>query len=208
VKQDAEKTGARRRRPRRSREEVSEALISAAATLFAERESGHVTVRDIAARADVNATYVHRYFGGKRNLMHAAIRRAQERITAQIEEMPDVVDGAGAVVHATLQEKELVATLARGILDGVLDDVPAGDPATKRLLERFAAEVEQRHVRPAHDTRVVVLALISATAGYALFGRYLTRAMGMDDLPEERLEAALAAVLQDFAQLAFRESAS
>ena len=50
MKQDKEMTGARSRRSRRSREEVSEALISAAATLFAERASGHVTVREIAAR--------------------------------------------------------------------------------------------------------------------------------------------------------------
>jgi AcrR family transcriptional regulator len=208
MKQDQEMTGVRRRRPRRSREEVSEALISAAATLFAERASGHVTVRDIAARADVNPTFVHRYFGGKRNLMHVAILRAQERISAQIDEMPDVVEGASAVVHATLQEKELVATLARGILDGVLDDAPVGDPATRRLLERFAAEVEKRHVRPAHDTRIVVAALIAATAGYALFGRYLSRTMGTDDLPEERLEAGLIALLQDVARLAFDESPS
>ena len=208
MQQDKEMTGARGRRPRRSREEVSEALISAAATLFAERESGHVTVREIAARADVNPTFVHRYFGGKRNLMHAAIRRAQERITAQIEEMPDVVEGASAVVHATLQEKELVATLARGILDGVLDDAQVGDPATKRLLERFVAEVDKRHVHPAHDTRVVVAALIAATAGYALFGRYVTSAMGMDDLPEEWLEGGFVTLLQDVARLAFRESPS
>ena len=207
MKQDKEMTGVRRRRPRRSCEEVSEALISAAATLFAERASGHVTVRDIAARADVNPTFVHRYFGGKRDLMHVAILRAQERISAQIDEMPAVVEGASAVVHATLEEKELVATLARGILDGVLDDAPVGDRATKRLLERFAAEVEKRQVRPAHDTRIVV-ALIAATAGYALVGRYLSRIMGMDDLPEERLDAGLAALLQDVARLAFDESPS
>ena len=208
MKQDKQTTGVRRRRPRRSREEVSEALVSAAATLFAERESGHVTVRDIAARADVNPTFVHRYFGGKRDLMHVAILRAQERISAQIDAMPDVVDGASAVVHATLQEKELVATLARGILDGVLDDAPVGDPDTKRLLERFAAEVEKRQVRPAHETRIVVAALIAATAGYALVGRYLSRIMGMDDLPEERLEAGLIALLQDVARLALDESPS
>ena len=46
------------KRDRRSREEVSEALIDAAAALASERGSGHVTVRDIAARAGVNATFV------------------------------------------------------------------------------------------------------------------------------------------------------
>jgi TetR/AcrR family transcriptional regulator, repressor for neighboring sulfatase len=205
MEQDEQGTGARPRRPRRSREEVSEALISAAAALFAERESGHVTVRDIAARADVNATFVHRYFGSKQALMQVAILRAQERIAARIDEMPDVVEGAAAVVDATLREKELVATLARGILDGVFDGAPVSDPATWRLLQRFEAEVAKRNVAPAYDTQVVVVTLAAATAGYALFGRYLRRAAGLDDLPEERLEAGLVALLQEVARLAFRE---
>jgi TetR/AcrR family transcriptional regulator, repressor for neighboring sulfatase len=203
MERDEKTTAARRRRPRRSREEATEALVSAAATLFAERESGHVTVRDIAARADVNPTYVHRYFGGKQNLMDVAILRAQERITARIDEMPDVVEGAGAVVHATLQEKELVATLARGILDGVLDGSPIGDPALQRLIERFEAEVARRRIVPAHDTRIVVAALIAATAGYALFGRYVGLGLRLDDLSEEQTEAAFVALLQDVARLAF-----
>jgi AcrR family transcriptional regulator len=205
MNQGEETTGARRRRPRRSREEVSEALVSAAAALFAERESGHVTVRDIAARADVNPTFVHRYFGSKKNLMHVAIRRAQERIAARIDAMPDVVEDAAAVVHATLHEKELVATVARGILDGVIDEASNGDPATGRLLRRFEAEVARRGVRPVHDTRIVVVALAAATAGFSLFGRYVRRGTGLEDVPEERVEAELVALLQDVASLAFRE---
>ena len=57
-------------------------------------------------------------------------------------------------------------------------------------------------MQPAHDTRVVVTALIAATAA-ALFGRYLTSALEMDDLPEERLEAGFVNLLQDVARLAF-----
>ena len=109
----------RRRRPRRSREEVSEALIVAATALFAERPSGRVTVRDIAARADVNPTLVHRYFGSKRNLMRAAVARAEARVAARVDEMPDVVSGAPAVFHAALQEREVTATIARAIFFGL-----------------------------------------------------------------------------------------
>ena len=41
------------KRDRRSREDVSEALLDAAATLASERGSAHVTVREIATRAGV-----------------------------------------------------------------------------------------------------------------------------------------------------------
>ena len=89
MKPTDERADARRKRPRRSREQVGQALIDAAAALLADHASGRVTVRDIAALADVNPTFVHRYFGSKRNLMRAAFERADRHVIAQIEEMPD-----------------------------------------------------------------------------------------------------------------------
>ncbi|MEE4275381.1 MAG: TetR family transcriptional regulator, partial [Thermoleophilia bacterium] len=134
----------RPRRPRRSREEVSQALIDAAAALFAERPSGHLTVRDIAARADVNPALIHRYFGTKQNLLRAAFATAQQRIATIVAEMPDVIDGAALVFHTSVTEKEFVACLARARLDGVLDDLAPESPAIAGLVRRFADERERR----------------------------------------------------------------
>ncbi len=194
------------RRGRRTREVVSEALIEAAAALASERGSGHVTVRDIAMRADVNATFVHRYFGSKRNLMRAAMRHAQERLASRIEEVPDIVEGAAAIVHATLQERELIATLTRAALDGVLADVPEGDPAMAALVERFLRETAGRDSRGQHDPRVVVTCLSAATVGYALLGEYIRLGTGLDDRPDDEVEALLVDVLRDVARLAFSRS--
>ena len=194
------------RRDRRTREVVSEALIEAAAALASERGSGHVTVRDIAMRADVNATFVHRYFGSKRNLMRAAMRHAQERLASRIEEVPDIVEGAAAIVHATLQERELIATLTRAALDGVLADVPEGDPAMAALVERFLRETAGRGSRGHHDPRVVVTCLSAATVGYALLGDYIRLGTGLDDRPDDEVEALLVDVLRDVARLAFSRS--
>jgi len=198
--------GGRRRRPRRSREEVSEALVDAAAALLAERSSGHLTVRDIAARADVNPTFVYRYFGSKLNLMSAAMERAQRHVAARIAEMPDVVAGGPDVVHAALQERELVAAYARAALDGVLDDLPDGALVITRLLERFLSEAEAGHHPGRHDPRIVVTCLTSATVGYSLLGRYIRRSAGLDDESNDQVEAALVAVLQDVARLAFADA--
>jgi AcrR family transcriptional regulator len=205
MEQDKERTGARARRPRRSREEVSRALIDAAASLFAERASGHVSVRDIAARADVNPTLVHRYFGTKHNLMRAAIEHAQHNVAAAVEEMPDVVEGAAAVVHATLQEKMFIATLARASLDGVFEGLPSDSPAIKKLVDRFEAELESRGVRGRHDPRTIVMCLAAATIGYALLGEYIRHGTGLDSEPDEQVEAALVEVLRDVARSAFHE---
>jgi AcrR family transcriptional regulator len=205
MKPDEKTSAARRRRPRRSREEVSQALIDAAAALFAERDSGHVTVRDIAARADVNTTFVARYFGSKHNLMRAAMAQAQQHVVARIEEMADVVEGGPPVFHAVLLERQFVATLARATLDGVFDGVPQGTPALGLLLERFESELQAGGAPGHRDPRVIVACLASAAMGYALFGGYIRHGTGLDDEPEERVEAALVEVLQEVARLALKE---
>jgi AcrR family transcriptional regulator len=188
---------------RRSREEVSDALTDATVALFAERGSGRVTVRDIAERAGVNATLVHRYFGSKQGLMRAAMERSQKRLASRIEEMPDVLDGAAAVVHATLQEREFIATLTRATLDGVFEGIPIDNPAMARLVERFEAEAVRRGAGR-HEPRVVVACLSAATVGFALLGDFIRHGTGLADRPEEDVEALLVAVLKDVASLAFR----
>lgn len=193
------------RRDRRSREDVSEALVDAAAALASERGSGHVTVRDIATRAGVNATFVHRYYGSKQNLMRAAVQRAQERLAMRIEAVPDVVEGAAAIVHATLLERELIATLTRAALDGVFADIPAGNPAMAQLVERFEREAAGRGSGGRHDPRVVVACLSAATVGYALLGDYIRHGTGLDSLTDDEVEVMLVEVLRDVARLAFPE---
>jgi TetR/AcrR family transcriptional regulator, repressor for neighboring sulfatase len=193
------------RRPRRSREEVCQALVVAAAALFAERASGRVTVRDIAARADVNPALVHRYFGTKQRLMRAAMEKSQRTITTEIDEMADVLQGAGDVFRATLAEKEFIAFLARSSLDGALPDLPADNPAMRRLVQRFEAEGEKRRTRGRHDPRVVVACLSCLAMGYALFGQFIRRGTGLDGEPDERVEAAIVEILRDMAGSAFHE---
>jgi AcrR family transcriptional regulator len=199
-------TDARRaRRPRRSREKVSQALVEAAAALFAERASGRVTVRDIAARADVNPALVHRYFGTKQNLMGAAMEKAQRHVVTQIDLMPDVLQGASTVFHAALQEREFIAALARATLDDVLPDFPGGYPSMRRLVQRFEAELEGLGIRGQHDPRVVVACLTSLMMGYALFGQFIRRGTGLDGEPIDQVEAAIVEVLRDIARSAFHE---
>jgi AcrR family transcriptional regulator len=193
------------RRPRRSREEVCQALVMAAAALFGERASGRVTVRDIAARADVNPALVHRYFGTKQRLMRAAMEKSQRTIATEIDEMADVLQGAGDVFRATLAEKEFIAFLARASLDGVLPDLPAGNPAMRRLVQRFEAEGEKRGTRGRHDPHVVVACLSCLAMGYALFGQFIRRGTGLDGEPDERVEAAIVEILRDMAGSAFHE---
>ena len=139
-------SGARARRS-------AEALIDAAAELFAERPSGRVTVREIAARADVNPALVHRYFGSKQNLMRAAMEQSQRAIAANLSQMTDVRRDLGLLYRATVGEKEFVAVLARASLDGVLPEFPAGYPTMGGLVERIEAELRTAPAGPPRPPR-------------------------------------------------------
>jgi AcrR family transcriptional regulator len=208
MKSDSGAKPAGSERPRLSREEASRALVDAAATLFAERPSGRVTVREIAAEAGVNPTYVHRYFGSKQNLMRAAMEQSQRAIAANLSRMTDVRRDLGLLYQATVGEKEFIAVLARASLDGALPDFPAGYPTMAGLVERIQAEIADGTLAGERDPRVIVACLGSLTLGYALFGRFVRRGTGLEDVPDEDLEAAIIDVLREIAGLAFQERTS
>ncbi len=75
--------------PPRGREEVSAALIDAAAELFADGIPALVSVRDIAARANVNHGLVHQYFGSKDALIATTIEELARRRAAIVEAAAD-----------------------------------------------------------------------------------------------------------------------
>jgi TetR/AcrR family transcriptional regulator, repressor for neighboring sulfatase len=179
------------RRPRRSREEVSQALIDAAAELFSERPSGHVTVREIAARADVNPALIHRYFGTKDDLMRAAIEKSQLDIASQLAEVRDIRADIDLLYQAVVGDKEFIAVLARASLDGVLPELPAGYPTMTGLLRRLESERAGKTGPGPHDLRVVVACLGALTMGYALFGNFLRQGTGLVGESEDYLEEAI-----------------
>jgi AcrR family transcriptional regulator len=182
-------------------------LVDAAAALFAERPSGHVTVREIAARAGVNATFVHRYFGRKEDLMRAAMEQSQRAIAARVDEVVDVRRDLDVVFRELLGRKEFIAVLARASLDGVLPEFPAGYPtmtALRRRIEdaRGAAPGDPGVPPNAHDPRVVVACISALTLGYGVFERFVRRGTGLDTLPDDQVEAAILDVLRAVVALA------
>lgn len=115
-------TAQRKRRPRRSGQEVEDRIRDAARQVFAERGYAAATTKEIARVADASETLLFRYFGDKRGVFKAAVaapfNAMMEDFTAQYVGVP--TPGAskaelgalvGQLFHLLEDNRQLLAAL-------------------------------------------------------------------------------------------------
>jgi TetR/AcrR family transcriptional regulator, repressor for neighboring sulfatase len=162
------------------REEVAAAILAAATDLFAEHGPAATSIRDIAARSNVNHGLVFRHFGTKQRLVGAVLDHLGMNLTELLHSNapPDAVEQA--------MDKHM-RVLARTLLDGY----PAG-----QLQQRFpnVAELLDR-VRPQHaddiSARLAVANALALQFGWRLFEPMLRRATGLDELTDDELRKSV-----------------
>src|SRR3974377_840276 len=108
-------SASRRRDIPSGREEVGAAILAAATDMFAERGPAATSIRDIAARSNVNHGLVFRHFGAKEQLVGAVLDHLGTNLSDLLQSgaPPDVLEPA-------LDRQMRV--MARTVLDGY----PAG----------------------------------------------------------------------------------
>ena len=177
------------------RDAVVAAILEAAADLFAARGPAATSIRDIAARSNVNHGLVFRHLGSKEQLVGAVLNHLGQQLTELID------SGAPAErIEAALDRQTRV--MARVLLDGY----PAGElqttfPNMERLLQR---------VRPNFDdelsARLAVANIVALQLGWRLLGPFLRGALDLPELTEEQVHdsaaAAAALLTQPSAQVA------
>jgi AcrR family transcriptional regulator len=165
----------------RGREDVREALIAAASELFAQRGPAAVGVREIARYAQVNHGLIHRHFGSKHGLLQAVLGHLASEIATNVGEAgPDEALGGlvGSVLGATSKQGAWLRIMAWAILDGVdIGEIQGKFP----MAERMVAAARSNAQGPL-DPEARVTLIMSAGLGMMLFGPFLQRATGQDDL--------------------------
>lgn len=104
--------------PPRGREEVCAALIEAAVDLFSQGIPALVSVRDIAAHANVNHGLVHQYFGSKDALVAATIEYLARERAAIVERAPDEATAVHAALRFQHEYPAYTRLLAWWLLEG------------------------------------------------------------------------------------------
>lgn len=152
---------------RRSRERVEDALIAAAAELLGEVGPRAVSVRTIAERAGVNHGLVHHYFGGKAELLRAAMARLVEEHRDFAKEK-----SGGRAVPAPLalaEDQRYLRAVVRAVLDGD-DELATMELSTGYSIPRAALEhlaTKRRMLEPDIETKAQVAMEMALEMGWA-----------------------------------------
>ena len=169
------------------------ALLDAATKLFAERGPAAVSLRDVAREANVNLGLIHRYIGGKYDLLSAVLgaRAGMEPIDAlPVVTQDDLVEVAVAFITA---DAALTRVLLRAEVEGfevrrLQDSFPLLDRAANKL----------RTDLPRRDADVRVAFVAAAALGWQAIGPRLLEVLKQRDLSAEEVSDRLRPALHAF----------
>jgi AcrR family transcriptional regulator len=148
-------------------------------------------VRDVAARAGVNHGLVHRYFGGKDELVTAAIRS----ISSDVHRA-----GPGGAMSASSfaflrEHPELVQLVARACLDGPAELLAIAAPSPDRLetiTDQLRAALERVRMDKMIDAHLANAFATAALLGWFTFRPLLRRGFGIPPDADDQLAKLLA----------------
>ena len=178
------------------RDEVRRAVLDAAVRLFVERGPASVSLRDIAAEANVNLGLLYRHFGTKAELLSATVDDLVDRFGAAIAESvaaPDMPFELARIVTGTRDPtmtpmRPYARMLAWLLLDGVDPaSIQSSHPVFPRLVERLLADG-----RDPTDARLTALTIFAVALGWLLYEPYINTAAQLDEVPLDELRGALA----------------
>ncbi len=167
----------------RGRDDVLEAVLDAAAPRFAERGIASVPVREVAAAAGVNAGLVHRYIGGKDDLVRAVIRRASDDLRGALAGSTDPAYADGPA-DKVLEYQRILAHL---ILEGHdVDSLELDFP-----LMQFVVQQVVDSGRDEREARLLAVCLLALDIGWRLFAPLVETATEIDPADRAAVQAAV-----------------
>jgi AcrR family transcriptional regulator len=153
------------------RAEVVAAVLESAADLFAERGPGATSIRDIAARSNVNHGLIHRHFGSKDGLVAAVLDHLGQHLAGLLAENAD-----GSAIGQAVDRQ--LRVIARTSLDGYsIGELQSRFPTMEVLLD----SVRGRHSSEL-GAGLAAAHTIALQLGWCLFGDFLRASTGLDDV--------------------------
>ena len=158
-------------------------MLDAAATLFARRGVGQVSLRDVAAASNTHLTLISRYIGNRVELELAVFDDLSRQLAESVLEHP--LSGQGFDAESVMGKWSRVASalIIRGRdLAGRQGFNPVIAMADT-LAEGYGLDLLAARVRAAQ--------IVAAAVGWRVFEDYLVAAGGLDVVPLETLREEL-----------------
>jgi TetR/AcrR family transcriptional regulator, repressor for neighboring sulfatase len=161
----------------RGRDQVYVAAIRAATSLFAERGIAAVSVREIAARAGVNAALVHRYVGGKQVLVHLVLTSLTDSMRGDLDTFAsNQIPVLPTTPEQTLATYQRIA--AHIVIEGRdIRDFQSDFPVIRHIIE----EIQLRTGVDAQTARCRGAQIFALDLAVRLFEPVLMQAAGLAD---------------------------
>lgn len=166
---------------------VRAALIAAATELFALHGPASVSVREIAARAQVNHGLVHRHFGSKEALLAAVLAKLARELAEDMQRSPARRRPASRALRATRKQGTYWRILAHTLLEGrQVGEVQREFPVISALVQATRNGQAAGRFDAGLDPRALTATGVAFVLGLLMFEPYLLAATGLAEAGEKR----------------------
>ncbi len=163
---------------------VRHAVLDAAATLFALHGIDAVSLRDIAAEADVHLALIRRYVGTREELVLAVVDYLSDQVARAVVE--SALSGQG------FEPDTIMGKWVRVIGALVIAGRPVGPSARFNPVKAMARTLEEGYGLDPRAARLRAAQIVAAALGWRIFEAYLIEAGGLGDIPLATLREELA----------------
>lgn len=173
-------------------DQVRRATVAAAERLFARSGIHAVSVREIAREVGVSHTLLHLYFGNKEEIVRQVLAGRNGRFASAVASAPNLAGGVQDAFRAAADDAEWLRVMASGLVEGVVPERVDVLPAAQRAFILRAAEAPTS--TGAVDPRVMSVALMCMTLGWAVGGDWLREGAGLGEMTDAELTEELSEV--------------
>lgn len=178
--------------------DAREKLLRAAAELLAEQPSGDVTTRDIAERAGLQHSLIHRHFGGKDGLVRAVVSRVQAGYYQAVATAGSPSDGFEHAFEYLVDNPVAAAAFV-----GAVTDENGTEPLNFPGVALHVTQLADGTKGGGRDPRIVAVAALALMGGWVGIEDLAMRAGALDDLGVVEVRRQIGEILTE---MVIRES--
>lgn len=188
-------------RPPRGGRQVKEAILAATEKLLLKHGPNEISVRAIAAAANVKHPLIYRHFGSKNALIFAVHERQLEVAKSVAAPITTLEGNIGKLFDTFAQNRWRQITLARAMIEGIDPKLLQNQfPVMQRLVELLRERSSGRSDRGNHDPELLAMAMGGLAMGWILFAPFLKASTGTEDLNHEEMNKKVVEILEEFVE--------